>query len=417
MAKKKSKTQEVLSNYLAVASFEDSDLFGIELPQGLGELKTPKGNPVRSDNYRLLLHMVRELEAYPVLKVEGGIIMEPRPLCTYLVYSTQRDFVTAETAVDREHVEHLLESDLMMFATAGPEWIDQLRAWEPVDQFLRSLGAELHPRGKYNAEAWDKLVDAIWTRWNKLSPSGKAVVLNLHPLSGGHLIAAIGLASGAYSDIEYANAVLAATPLHYTFGFPSEDMTPEEQHTSAFVEFRNLARVCTDYMSFFPPGSVALVVDAGESARVEFKSSLRWDVRQQKKNDAVTHASLKTVAAFLNTEGGTLVIGVADDGSPVGIEVDDFANDDRFLLYFYGVIKASMGVEVTTFVEAGIDMFKGKKVCVVRCKPSSRPVYLKASGKDEEFFIRTGPSSERLGPSDLVSYISDHFKTRSTGSA
>jgi hypothetical protein len=39
-------------------------------------------------------------------------------------------------------------------------------------------------------------------------------------------------------------------------------------------------------------------------------------------------------------------------------------------------------------------------------------VYLKANGKDEEFFIRTGPSSERLGPSDLVGYISEHFKAR-----
>jgi hypothetical protein len=74
-----------------------------------------------------------------------------------------------------------------------------------------------------------------------------------------------------------------------------------------------------------------------------------------------------------------------------------------------------MGIDATTLVQADIDMYEGKKVCIVRCKASPRPVYIRASGKDEEFFIRTGPSSERLGPSDLVSYISEHFKARPDG--
>jgi predicted HTH transcriptional regulator len=187
-------------------------------------------------------------------------------------------------------------------------------------------------------------------------------------------------------------------------------MSPEEQHSSAFRAYRDLARVCTGYLSFFPPESVALMVAQGESSTLEFKSTLRWDLRQQKKNDTITHAALKTIAAFLNTEGGTLLIGVDDEGTAVGIESDDFPTDDRFLLHLYGVIKGSMGNDVTTLVQTDIDMFQGKKVCVVRCKKSSRPVYLRQSGKDEEFFIRTGPSSERLGPSNLVTYISDHWR-------
>lgn len=113
----------------------------------------------------------------------------------------------------------------------------------------------------------------------------------------------------------------------------------------------------------------------------------------------------------MNTDGGTLLIGVADDKTAVGIEADGFSNDDKFMLHFYRVIKKSMGIEATALVQAEIDMYEGRKVCIVRCKASARPVYIKASGKkEEEFFIRTGPSSERLGPSDLVSYISQHFK-------
>jgi hypothetical protein len=176
----------------------------------------------------------------------------------------------------------------------------------------------------------------------------------------------------------------------------------------AIDEIRSRAGTAPTDTSFFPSEGIALLVEAREGRNVEFKSTFRWDLRQDKKNDAITHASLKTIAAFLNTDGGTLLIGVADDKSAVGIEADGFQNEDKFLLHFYAAIKASMGIEATTLVQADIDMYKGKKVCIVRCKASPRPVYIRAGGKDEEFFIRTGPSSERLGPSDLVRYISEH---------
>jgi predicted HTH transcriptional regulator len=155
--------------------------------------------------------------------------------------------------------------------------------------------------------------------------------------------------------------------------------------------------------------SVAVLVDAGEGAKVEFKSTFRWDLRQNKKSDAITHASLKSIAAFLNTDGGTLLIGITDDGAAVGIQADGFPNDDKFRLHLYGEIKASMGIETCTLVDANIEMYDGRKVCVVRCRPSSQPVYVRGNGKEEEFFIRIGPSSARLGPRELVSYISRRF--------
>ena len=262
----------------------------------------------------------------------------------------------------------------------------------------------------YSAEAWNRLVDAIWSRWNRLSPAGRSVVINLLTMTEGHVIASLALVSRACTNVEYGNVVLAASPMHHVFGGLSDEISPEEQHISGSRYYRDLARVCTDYLSFFPSDSVALLFDICESQTVEFKSTFRWDVRQEKKNDDITHASLKTIAAFLNTDGGILVIGIADDKTAVGIEVDGFPSDDKFLLHFYNVIKAWMGVDATTLVSADIDMYKGKKVCIVRCKASSRPVYIKLKGGDEEFYIRTGPSTERLRPSDLVSYISKHFK-------
>jgi predicted HTH transcriptional regulator len=187
-------------------------------------------------------------------------------------------------------------------------------------------------------------------------------------------------------------------------------MTPEELHTNAFKEFRELGRVCADYLSFFPEEWLAKLIAGGENTTLEFKSTLRWDLHQKKRNDAVTHAVLKSIAAFLNTDGGRLLIGVGDDRKAVGIELDGFPDDDGFVRHLFSMIKSSMGLEASTLVAADVEFFDGKKVCSVRCRKSTRPVYLKTGGKGEEFFIRTGPSTERLGPSDLVTYVNQHFK-------
>ena len=401
--------REVHSNYVSVTALDDEDEFAVRFWDG-ELLRTPAGHLVQSKNYRLLLHLVRELEEYPILKVRKGIIEEPRPLCTYLLFSTQSDFVAPGSTITNEQVATHLENDPVLHPSAGPEWTDQLRAWEPIREFLESIGAELHPRPGYTGEQWKLLVDALATRWNKLSEPGKAVVINLFTLTEGNLIASLAFASGACSEIEFGHSVLAASPLHFTFGWPvDEETTPEEAHSQAFRHFRDLGRVCKDYLAFFPTDSLALLVEQGEGELLEFKSTLRWDLRQEKKNHAITYASLKSISAFLNSKGGTLLIGVADDGSATGIELDQFPNEDRFLLHLYAVIKTSMGTDVTSLIKTDIDMYGGKKVCRVKVQPGTRPVYLKAKGKDEAFFIRTGPSSEQLGPRDLVNYISDRF--------
>ena len=81
-----------------------------------------------------------------------------------------------------------------------------------------------------------------------------------------------------------------------------------------------------------------------ESKTLEFKSSLRWNLKEDRKDDKhVTHAALKTIAAFLNTEGGDLVIGVADDGAVLGIEHDRLENDDKFMRHLAQVVRNGLG--------------------------------------------------------------------------
>jgi hypothetical protein len=152
------------------------------------------------------------------------------------------------------------------------------------------------------------------------------------------------------------------------------------------------------------------IIKRGEDNQTEFKSTLRWDLRQGIKNAAIEHASLKTICAFLNSEGGDLLIGVRDDGSIEGIETDKFENDDRFLLHLWTLIKTCMGQEVVEWVKTSLQKFGDKTVCRVNCKRARKPVFLNQKGFDEAFFIRVGPSSSNLEISSALKYIKQHFK-------
>jgi predicted HTH transcriptional regulator len=60
----------------------------------------------------------------------------------------------------------------------------------------------------------------------------------------------------------------------------------------------------------------------GEGPSVEFKSSFRWDLREGKVNKEMTKIVMRTLAAFLNSHGGTLLLGVSDEGELLDLETD-----------------------------------------------------------------------------------------------
>ncbi|HSR54531.1 MAG TPA: RNA-binding domain-containing protein, partial [Acidobacteriota bacterium] len=149
-------------------------------------------------------------------------------------------------------------------------------------------------------------------------------------------------------------------------------------------------------------------IRAGENKHVEFKSSLRFNVHTEQNDKRLTHSALKTIAAFQNSEGGTLYIGVADDGEIAGIEQDGFPNEDKFLLHLNNVVKDWMGQSAAARIDPRIWILDGKAVCRVQCPPSPKPVYLKFQGK-ESFYVRTGPSTEEMTLSEMQSYVGERF--------
>ncbi len=122
----------------------------------------------------------------------------------------------------------------------------------------------------------------------------------------------------------------------------------------------------------------------------------------------IEHSVLKTIAAFLNSQGGTILIGANDEGEILGCDKDNFSNEDRMALHLVNLVKTRLGIHLMTFVEPIFEDCNGKRVLRIDCRPSDQPVYMK-DGDREQFFVRTGPATNELLPSQIMAYLKTRF--------
>jgi hypothetical protein len=152
---------------------------------------------------------------------------------------------------------------------------------------------------------------------------------------------------------------------------------------------------------------IAELVKLGESAVLEFKSTLQWDVEQKQPNKALRKACLKTVAAFMNSEGGTLLIGVEDGGNILGLDHDLSLVDgsrDKFERTLVHLISDEIGPALSHYYRIRFEPVDGKLVCVVGADPVGEGVFLKGD-KGKEFFVRIGNTTKSLDPADTHAYL------------
>jgi len=172
---------------------------------------------------------------------------------------------------------------------------------------------------------------------------------------------------------------------------------------------RQLGKRITNYFRASQQMSSKEMILEGESDTVEFKSSLRWNIHAQKRDKSIEFASLKTIAAFINTSGGHLLIGINDDGEPVGLKKEQFENNDKMLLHLTNLIKTRIGTLFMRYIHLSVEEIDAQKVLRVDCFPAEHPAYL-TNNNDEYFFIRTGPSTTNLAVSKIYEYIKERFR-------
>lgn len=162
-------------------------------------------------------------------------------------------------------------------------------------------------------------------------------------------------------------------------------------------------RIAGEFSDYIEPEIVS-ILEVGESDGTEFKSTLRWNLHIDKADKKIENACLKTVAAFLNSDSGVLLIGVDDAGHVLGLQQDGFSNEDKLLLHWNSLLKAHIGVEFMQLIRSQINDLGGQRVLLVQCLRSSKPVFFRRDN-DEIFYVRTGNGSNQLKPSEVLAYL------------
>jgi predicted HTH transcriptional regulator len=155
------------------------------------------------------------------------------------------------------------------------------------------------------------------------------------------------------------------------------------------------------------------LIAGGESELVEFKETARWDTREHRVNKVLEQVIAKTIAAFLNSRGGTLLIGVDDTGSIRGVEPDyatlgkrpDCDGYEQFLVQ---LVSSTLGKNVCADLSISFYDIQGKEICVVHASASASPVYINDQGQSK-LFARLGNTSQELTGKHAVEYVQSRW--------
>lgn len=159
--------------------------------------------------------------------------------------------------------------------------------------------------------------------------------------------------------------------------------------------------------------NISQLISYGEGPKLEFKSTFRWDIRNAQINKVLEKSVMKTIAAFLNTDGGQLIIGVEDNGEIYGLHHDyetlSKQNADGFENHFNMVFNSLIGVQFRHNVNLDFQNAEGKEICLISVQAGDEPAYIKIDGV-EEFYIRTGNTTARIQFSEADSYKQSRWK-------
>jgi len=148
-------------------------------------------------------------------------------------------------------------------------------------------------------------------------------------------------------------------------------------------------------------------------------SSFRWDYRENILNKKLEEVILKSIAAFANGYGGILLIGVDDDGTPLGLDNDyntlKHPDKDCFELHLRNLVSAMYGTFTIKNMDVMFIQVNGKEICRITVSQNSTPLFTtmknKNGDKQEQFYIRDGNLSRRIeSMKEITEYCKKRFK-------
>jgi len=242
--------------------------------------------------------------------------------------------------------------------------------------------------------------------------------------------------NGSDAETPYANSIVnitlvsaelnkkriaAKAPSVYLGDFADENSELKHALKSHLIDLDGASVIQNDFTAFLKNRSEALfeeiqkriepseasaktdpvheIILQGEGQLVEFKSTLRYDMRTGEVNKKLEHVIAKTVAAFMNSEGGSLFIGVDDHGNAIGLDLDystlKKTDRDGFQLHLGNILDSYLGKDVIKLWKLDWPIYDDKQICHVQVTRANKPVYVTHEGK-EEFFVRKEGSSQPL---------------------
>jgi ATP-dependent Lon protease len=160
--------------------------------------------------------------------------------------------------------------------------------------------------------------------------------------------------------------------------------------------------------------SAAELIAAGESRNVEFKSTARLNLATGKRDTAIELAVVKTVTGFLNAHGGTLLIGVADNGTPCGLQDDYIAagnkGRDGYENFLTTLLDRRVGRAAVANVSIIFESLEGSDICRLDVKPSNDPVFVTNDKGDADLYVRLNNSTRPLNTADALKYVRQHWR-------
>lgn len=158
--------------------------------------------------------------------------------------------------------------------------------------------------------------------------------------------------------------------------------------------------------------TLSSVIASGESETVEFKAAARWDLSRGSVNREIGEAIARTIAGFLNNRGGSLLVGVRDDGSICGIGADYQTlrdkNRDGFERFIIALVRERIGGDACPLVHTAFHRYGGDDICRIIVEPAAHPVYYR-EGAGSRLFVRAGNCTRELDVREAMEYVGTRF--------